>query len=243
VNRAYLRFELLRTFRNRRFFFFSLGFPLVLYFLIAGPNKDKGDFGHTGLSAPLYFMVGLAAFGAMNAMLSSGARISGERAVGWNRQLRITPLSTRTYFRAKVLTGYAMAVVTLAALYLAGVALGVSLTGNEWARMTGLILLGLLPFAGLGIVFGHLLTPDSIGPVMGGVTALFALLGGTWFPISGAVMTKIGEALPSYWLVQAGHVALGGKGWTTTGWVVVALWTVGAAAAARWAYRRDTRRV
>ena len=35
---SYIRFELLRTFRNRRFFLFSFGFPLVLYFLIAGPN-------------------------------------------------------------------------------------------------------------------------------------------------------------------------------------------------------------
>ena len=69
------------------------------------------DLGGTGLSAPLYFMVGLAAFGTMNAMLSTGARIAGERAVGWNRQLRITPLSTRTYFRAKVLTGYLMAAI------------------------------------------------------------------------------------------------------------------------------------
>jgi ABC-2 type transport system permease protein len=243
VNREYLRFELLRTFRNRRFFFFSLGFPLVLYYLIAGPNRGETDLGGTGLSAPLYFMVGLAAFGTMNAMLSAGARIAGERAVGWNRQLRITPLSTRTYFRAKVATGYIMAGLTLAALYVAGATLGVSMSGNEWARMTGLILIGLLPFAGIGIVFGHLLTPDSIGPVMGGTTALLALLGGTWFPLTGAVMKHIGEAFPSYWLVQAGHVGLGGKGWTTTGWLVVIAWTVAAAAAARWAYRRDTKRV
>ncbi len=243
MNSAYLRFELLRTVRNRRFFFLSLGFPLVLYFLIAGPNRHKANLGHSGLSAPLYFMVGLAAFGTMNAMLSSGARIAGERAVGWNRQLRITPLSTRTYFRAKVLTGYVMAAITLVALYLAGTTLGVSLTGNEWARMTVLILLGLLPFAGLGIVFGHLLTPDSIGPVMGGTTALLAILGGTWFPITGGAMKDVGEGLPSYWLVQAGHVALGGKGWTSTGWVVMIVWTVAAAAAARWAYRRDTLRV
>ena len=239
----YLRFELRRTLRNRRFFFFSLGFPLVLYFLIAGPNRNETNLGHSGLSAPLYFMVGLAAFGTMNAMLSAGARISGERAVGWNRQLRITPLTTRTYFRAKVLTGYVMAGITLAALYLAGVSLGVSMSGNEWMRMTVLILLGLLPFAALGIVFGHLLTPDSIGPVMGGTTALLAILGGTWFPLSGAVMTHVGEALPSYWLVQAGHVGLGGSGWTRTGWFVMVVWTVAAAAVARWAYRRDTKRV
>jgi ABC-2 type transport system permease protein len=243
VTRDYLLFELRRTFRNRRFFFFSLGFPLVLYFLIAGPNRDETNLGHTGLSAPLYFMVGLAAFGTMNAMLAAGARISGERAVGWNRQLRITPLTTRTYFRAKVATGYVMAALTLAALYAAGAILGVSMTGNEWLRMTGLILVGLLPFAALGIVFGHLLTPDSIGPVMGGTTALLALLGGTWFPLSGAVMTHVGEALPSYWLVQAGHVGLGGSGWTRTGWLVMIVWTVGAAVTARWAYRRDTQRV
>ena len=96
---TYTRYELLRTFRSRRFFVFSLGFPLVLYYLIAGPNHDVTDLGGTGISAPLYFMVGLTAFGTMNAMLSSGARIAGERAAGWNRQLRITPLPTRAYFR------------------------------------------------------------------------------------------------------------------------------------------------
>ena len=243
MTRDYLLFELKRTFRNRRFFLFSLGFPLVLYFLIAGPNRNETNLGHSGLSAPLYFMVGLAAFGTMNAMLAAGARIAGERAVGWNRQLRITPLTTRTYFRAKVATGYVMAGLTLAALYTSGAILGVSMSGNDWLRMTGLILVGLLPFAGLGIVFGHLLTPDSIGPVMGGTTALLALLGGTWFPLSGAVMTHVGEALPSYWLVQAGHVGLGGSGWTRAGWLVMVAWTVGAAATARWAYRRDTKRV
>jgi ABC-2 type transport system permease protein len=239
----YFGFELKRTLRNRRFFFFSLGFPLVLYFLIAGPNRNETNLGHSGLSAPLYFMVGLAAFGTMNAMLAAGARISGERAVGWNRQLRITPLTTRTYFRAKVLTGYVMAGITLTALYLAGVSLGVSMSANDWMRMTVLILLGLLPFAALGIVFGHLLTPDSIGPAMGGTTALLAILGGTWFPLSGAVMTHVGEALPSYWLVQAGHVGLGGAGWTRTGWAVMIVWTLGTTAVARWAYRRDTKRV
>ena len=57
-----------------------------------------------------------------------------------------------------------------------------------------------------------MLTPDSIGPAMGGTTALLAILGGTWFPLQGAVMTHVGEPLPSYWLVQAGHVGLGGKG-------------------------------
>ena len=49
--------------------------------------------------------------------------------------------------------------------------------------------------------------------------------------------------LPSYWLIQAGHVSLGGQGWTTTGWIVVAVWTIVLARLARYAFRRATKRV
>jgi ABC-2 type transport system permease protein len=150
----YGRYELLRTFRNRRFYIFSFGFPLVLYYAIAGPNRNVASLGGTGISAPLYFMVGLAAFGTMNAVLGSGARIAAERSVGWNRQLRLTPLSTRTYFRVKVLTAYAMALVAIALLYIAGATLGVRLKAGNWVEMTVLILIGLIPFAGLGILMG-----------------------------------------------------------------------------------------
>ena len=241
---SYTRFELLRTFRNRRFFVFSLGFPLILYFLIAGPNRHDTNFGGSGLPAPLYYMVGLASFGTMSAMLSTGARIAGERQVGWNRQLRLTPLSPRAYLRAKVLTAYAMALVTLSLLYISGATLGVSLPAHDWVQMTLLILVGLVPFAALGILIGHLVTVDSIGPVMGGTVSLLALVSGTWFPISDSgFLHDVAQNLPSYWLVQASHVALGGDAWPARGWIVMAAWTVLLAALARRAYRRDTARV
>jgi ABC-2 type transport system permease protein len=240
---AYARYELLRTFRNRRLYIFSFGFPLVLYYAIAGPDRHDHNLGGTGIAASVYFMVGLASFGTMNAVLGSGARIAAERAVGWNRQLRVTPLSTRTYFRVKVLTAYAMAAVTIALLYAAGASMGVHLQARDWLAMTGLILVGLAPFAALGILLGHLLTTDSVGPAVGGTTAVLALLGGVWFPVTSGAMHTIAEGLPSYWLVEASHVGLGGQGWGTTGWAVVVAWTVAAAAAARRAYARDTRRV
>ncbi len=241
---VYMRYELLRTLRNRRFFFLSLGFPLVFYFVVAGSTRHVRDFGGTGLSAPLYYMVGLAAFGTMSAMLSCGARIATERAAGWNRQLRISPLPPRTYFRAKVLTGYMMALLSLLALYLAGSSLGVSLTLGSWLRMTGLILVALVPFAALGILLGHMLTPESIGPAMGGGIALLAFLGGTWFPIpSSGFLHDLAQFLPSYWLVQASHVAVGGHAWPGRAWAVMAAWTVLLAALAVRAYRRDTGRM
>ena len=240
---AYIRFELLRTVRNRRYFILALAFPIVLYFLIAGPNKSQNDLGGSGLSAPLYYMVGLAAFGAMNAMLSIGGRIATERTTGWNRQLRVTPLSARDYFRAKIITAYMTALAALGLLYIAGTALGVRLTGGEWLSMTGLILVGLIPFGALAVLLGHLLTADAIGPAMGGLVAVLAVLGGVWFPVTSGALYDIARVLPSYWLVQASHVALGGKGWGATGWFVVAAWSVVLTLLAGRAYRRDTGRV
>ena len=240
---VYIRCELLRTIRNRRYALAALGFPIVLYFLIAGPNKGEHDLGGSGLSAPLYYMVGLASFGAMNAMLSVAGRIATERTAGWNRQLRLTPLTARDYFRIKILTGYLTVLAALALLFLAGTTLGVRLGARDWLVMTGLILVGLVPFGALAVLLGHVITADAIGPAMGGLVALLAVLGGVWFPITGGALYDIGRALPSYWLVQASHVALGGQGWGRTGWLVVAGWTIVLGALARRAYRRDTARV
>jgi ABC-2 type transport system permease protein len=240
---VYPLYELRRLLRNRRFVVFPLAFPLGLFYAIAGPNRHVRDLEHTGVSGPLYFMVGLAAFGAMNAVLGAGARIAAERAIGWNRQLRLTPLPPRAYVGAKVASGYLMALVTIAALFAAGASLGVGMTACRWSLMTAMLLIGLLPFAALGILVGHLVSADSAGPAIGGATALFGLLGGVWFPISRhGVLHLVAQALPSYWLVQAGRIAVGAHGWTVTGWLVVAAWTIALTAAAARAYRRDTGR-
>jgi len=215
---AYLRFELLRTLRNKRVLIFSMGFPIALYLLIATPNRNEHNLNGSGISAPLYFMIGLAAFGTMNAVLSIGSRIAAERTAGWNRQLRITPLTTRQYFRAKVATSYALALASLLALYVAGMA--------------------------LGVLMGHLLTADSVGPAIGGITAFFAFLGGSWFPLTSGVIRDIGSQLPSYWVVQASRAGLGAPHpWGSHGWAVIAIWSAVLIVLAGQAYQRDTKRV
>jgi len=239
---TYVRFELLRMLRNRRFFVFSLGFPLVLYFLIAGPNRNEHNLGGTGIDAPLYFMVGLAAFGAMNSVISGGARIALDRSAGWTRQLRLTPLAPRSYLATKILVSYMTALITIATLGVAGTILGVRLSPADWVGTVGLLLVGLLPFAALGILFGHLLGVDALGPAVGGTTALLGFLGGTWFPVNSGLLHDVALALPSYWLTQASRVASGGPGWGPLGWFVMAGWTVSLSVLAAWAYRRDTQR-
>ena len=248
---TYTRYELLRTFRNKRFFIFSLGFPIVFYLLLAGTDRNNHNFGgdathHTGLFGPQYYMVGMLAFGAMAAALAGGARIAAERSIGWNRQLRLTPLTPRSYFRAKIVTGYAMVLCSMALLYAAGSFYGVRLPARRWLRMTALILVGLIPFAALGIALGHLLTPDSMGPALGGGVGAVRAPGRRVGPDH--------RQRPVRRLLPAASVVLAGAGrprrarrqrrpWGLKGWLVIGAWSVACSAFAIWAYRRDTQRV
>jgi ABC-2 type transport system permease protein len=239
---TYLRYELLRNVRNWRFILFSLAYPVILYFVVTAPQRHAT---FDGVSFPLYFMAGMAAVGTMIAVISSGARIAVDRSAGWTRQLRLTPLTAGDYLGARVVCGFAMALLVIVLVSLAGTALGVSLSAGAWLTMIGLMLVGLIPLTVLGILIGHLVTPDSLAPAAGGTIMLLALLGGAYgFLVakSGAVFDMI-KALPSYWIVQAGKTALAGHGWPVEGWIVIAAWTGVLVPLAVFAYKRDTSRV
>jgi ABC-2 type transport system permease protein len=241
MNHSYLRLELLRLLRNRQNFIFSLIFPVVLYLVVAGQNRHERI---GSLSFPTYYMAGMIAFGGLGAVLGGGARIAFERDAGWTRQLRISPLRTRTYFGAKILGSYLMAAITVALLYCAGMLFGVRMPVQRWFELTGLIAVALIPFVALGILLGHLIKGDSMGPVMGGGMSFLSIFGGAFGQIGaeGSVLNKITQFIPSYWIVRAGQVAAGGNAWGLKGWLIVAAWSALLIYGAMWAYRRDTGR-
>ena len=242
---TYVRYETLRSIRNKRFLFFSLVFPVTLYVLSVSGNGDTKDFANTGIPFSVYYMSGMIAWGSMSAVIAGGARIAAERSVGWVRQLRISPLSTQVYFGTKVLTGYLVAGVTIATLSVVATFFDVRLSWESWVRMILLVLVGLIPFAAIGIWLGHVLTIESMGPALGGVTSLFALLGGAFGPLGGqdGWFHDLSELLPSYWLVEAGHSAFTGDWWPPKAWAVLAVWTIVFVFMAQRAYQRDTLRV
>lgn len=240
MNATHLHYEMLRTLRNRRLLFFTMALPLVLYFAVGSANRHV----HTeGILFPLYFMTGMAAYGAMFATVSPGARIAADRSKGWHRHVRITPLRTSTELVSKVVNAYLMVLPTLAVLYLAGSALGVRLSSAQWLEMTGLLLVALAPFVVMGFILGYVVPIDSMAPAMGGLIVLFALFGGAWgrFVNGGPILTAV-KLLPSYWAVQAGKAAVGSGSWPLEGWLVVAGWTVVLVPFAVLAYRRSTSR-
>jgi hypothetical protein len=94
----YLRSEVRRTFRNPRYLIFALAMPLVL-FAAFGAAQSHNHL--SGITVSAYIMVSMATFGAMSTVFSTGGAIAFERAIGWNRQLRITALTGRAYVAGK----------------------------------------------------------------------------------------------------------------------------------------------
>ena len=96
LNPTYLGIELRRLLRNRRTVIFTLVMPPV-FFLIFGTADayTTASVGNANVTA--FIMVSMALYGAMLATTGGGATVSVERAQGWTRQLRLTPLSPATY--------------------------------------------------------------------------------------------------------------------------------------------------
>lgn len=238
---TYIRYEILRNFRNWRFLVLSLAFPIVLYYSVASAQKSHKL---QGIAFPIAFMSSMATLGAMSAVMLSGIIIAGERSMGWTRQMRITPLGAATYVGTKVLACYLRAILVIAAMCVAGITLGVHLPAHKWAVMTGLLLAGLVPFTVLGILLGHLLTTDSSAVALAGTVMIFALLGGVYgFQLaSTGTLFDIIKGIPSFWLAQAGKAALRLDNWPAEGWIVMGVWTAVLLPLAVLAYQGGTRR-
>jgi hypothetical protein len=56
IHSTFLRYEVVRNFRNWRFLFLSLAFPLVLYFAIASSNRHAT---FNGIAFTVYFMAAM----------------------------------------------------------------------------------------------------------------------------------------------------------------------------------------
>ncbi len=236
---THVRYELLRTVRSRLTWALSLALPLVVYYAVASGQRHVFVYA-AGVSFPLFFMTGMAAYGAMFAAIGPGARLARDRARGWTRQLRITPLRVRTDYLAKTLAAYLVALPALVLVFLAGATLGVRLNVAQWLEMSGLLLVGLVPFVLMGLILGHLIATDALVPVMGWLVVFFALFGGAFGSLfnSGAMLTVV-KGLPSYWLVHAGAAALLRGDWPAEGWIVLACWTAALIPLAVLAYRHD----
>ncbi|TDV54155.1 ABC transporter permease [Actinophytocola oryzae] len=239
---TYLILEVRRAMRNGRFLVFSIAFPVLLFLLYVGIFAD-GDKAVVGI-----LMVNMTAFGALSASLFAGGRVALERQLGWQRQLRLTPLSGSGYLAAKGITGMMLAIPAVVLVPLIGaVAEGVSLDAAGWLRVTVGIWLAVIPFALIGLFVGQIGTPESMQPIMSITMMAMSLLGGIFIPIDTMPgwLTTISHLLPSYWLGQVGRGAVTSSLSVDLGQAVLVLagWTLVLGFAVIRRYRRDSARV
>ncbi|RJQ80461.1 ABC transporter permease [Pseudonocardiaceae bacterium YIM PH 21723] len=241
MNLQYLLLELKRTVRNPRFLMFAVGFPVV-YFLLFSTLIAKGE--HADQIVPA-LMVGMAGFGAVSSSVSTGTRIALERGSGWQRQLRLTPLSGFSYLSAKVLTGMLVSAVPLLLVYLMGALVkDVHLSAGTWVELFLVSWISVLPLAMIGVFLGQVVSPTSVQAVAPATLMLLSLLGGLWFQVDDpAWLLTVAKALPSYWLGEFGRTVAFGGDFAQRGVVVLVAWTVILGLAVMRRFRAATARV
>jgi ABC-2 type transport system permease protein len=248
LNRTILGIELRRLARNRRTVVFTLVMPVAFFFLF-GANGDEatrpvGPGGHGSWGA--YTMVSMALYGAILASTSGGAMVSVERAAGWSRQLRLTPLSPLAYIAAKTVSAMTMGLAAVLAVFVAGAFSRVDLPLRYWVACGLLTWLLSVVFAAFGLFMGYLLPSENVMQVIGPVLAVLAFAGGLFVPVSvmgDSVFSSIARFVPTYGVSGLAHAPVTGEP-VQAGWVVnVVVWLAIFVAGAVWRFRRDTARV
>lgn len=240
----YLRLEIVRTLRDRRFVFFSVGFPVALYLLWSNIFKDGSPEHATGLSVPAYMMVAFGSYGAIGAALSTtGPRLALELQAGWLRQLRVTPLRAWNVIVVKTLAAMIMALPALVLVgAVAALTQDVRLSAIEWAGLLAVAWIGTLPFAALGTLIGSLVKGDSAHPVMLACYLGLSVVGGLWMPVSQlpSALRSISKWTPSNRFAELGWDIAGGHAPSGTAALILVAWTVVLGGLAITAYRRAT---
>jgi ABC-2 type transport system permease protein len=235
---TYLWLEAKRQWRNREILIFRLGLPTAIYLILNAANGD------TPPTSPGGRMVAIAALAAVISGLAAGPSLGDERANGWLRQLRTTPLRPSAAVAAKIVVAMSFALPAIAlvaaAAGLVGDNQGTALGWAESIKLVGLMWLATMPVTAIGALIGLTFGGEA---AHGATTLAFVVLwlaGGIFTPPSQMpdALGAISRALPSWGVVQVGESVAAGRSLSASALVVLAAWTVGAGGLAALAWRR-----
>ncbi|YAL82147.1 ABC transporter permease [Dermacoccaceae bacterium W4C1] len=241
-NTTLVRIELRRYLRNRRTMIFALVMPVAFYFLFGTSDSYAGERAGAG-NVAAYIMTSMALYGAMIATAAGGSSVAIERAQGWSRQLRLTPLSSSAYIVTKLIVALLIAAVPVVAVFICGMVGKADLSMPRAVACALLVWIGSAVFAAFGLFVGYLFPGENAMQVMGPLMALLAFGGGLFIPLPDHGFMHVFSRLTPMWgvaqLVHAPQTGWGGfLGWLANIVVWLAIFISGAA----WAFRRDTRR-
>jgi ABC-2 type transport system permease protein len=210
---TFLRFEVLRLLRNVRYVGITVGFPVVFYVLFL--HNEHPEARIAGTTWKTYFMVSMASFGAMVASLNAGGtRLAAERASGWTRQLRVTPLPSWSYITTKIATSMIIVLPVIAVVELTGLLIGgVRLSLLTWAVLTLVLWASAFSFASLGVLVGYVASSETVYPLVTALMFLLSFFGGLFTPVPDlpVVLRHAAAFLPSYHYASLGWAVVAGR--------------------------------
>jgi len=238
-----LGIEIKRMLRNRRTIVFTLLFPAGLFFAFGGQDDWNDPAGHGNIAA--YVMVSMALYAAALTAASAGAMVAMERAMGWSRQLRLTPLSPVVYIGIKAVVALVMGALAVAVVNAAGLFQGKpDMPVGRWIACAVLCVVCTLVFAALGVFVGYLVPGENAMQILGPGLALMSFLGNVFIPIDDhtSLIWHIAQWTPMFGVAEITRAPLTGElPWyavvNALGWLAV--FVLGAA----WRMSKDTARV
>jgi ABC-2 type transport system permease protein len=240
-----VRLEVRRLVRNRRTLLLTMAVPAI-FFLIFGLDSRYAGLrdGDGNVSASI--LISMALYGAVLATTSGGAMVSIERAAGWSRQLRITPLRPAAYVATKMASSMVLGALSVTVVYLVAAATGrPSMPVWAWTVTAAAVWAGSLLFAAFGLFVGYLFPSENVMQLIGFVLMLFSFGGGLFIPLRqfSPGLRTLARFTPLYGLNQLVHYPLTQSGFSWT-WVAnLAVWLAVFTAGAVLRLRRDTARV
>jgi ABC-2 type transport system permease protein len=225
-----LAFQLRRVARNRQFLIFTVLLPALftVFFtkIFGGQAPDAARYQEFAG----YYMVSMMAYGGLGAALGATIRISFDRASGWLRQLRITPVPQTRIFAVDVVVGALLTLPGLIVVALVGRFVNhVELGLGTWFALVGVLWAGSITFVAFGLLIGLSLDEKAAGGAVGFVGVVLAALGGLWVPVEvfPSSMRGLAHAMPSYWYAQLGRDVASGSAPSAGAVAVLAAFAVG----------------
>lgn len=172
LNTRIFAIELRRMLRNRRTIVFTLIFPSAMFFAFGGSQAYADERVGVG-NVAAYILVSMALYGASLTAASGGAMVAMERALGWSRQLRLTPLSPVAYIAMKAVLALVLGAVAVAVVNASGIVQGKpDMPVATWIECAALTIVCALVFAALGVFIGYLVPGENAMQVLGPGLAL-----------------------------------------------------------------------
>jgi ABC-2 type transport system permease protein len=244
---TFLKIEILRRVRNRRTLAFTLIMPIALFLLIGLSLRNtpltSTPISRGGPSVAAYILISMAVYGAMVASTSAGGAVAVERATGWSRQLRLTPLNPIAYIAIKILSSLVLGLIAVLGTFAAGIVTGIRMPISVWVLAGLAAWLGSLVFTSLGLFIGYLVPSENVMQFLGPILAILALFGGLFTPLPAGTLHDISSWTPVYGLGEIARAPLTGDAFDWWAIVNIVAWLVVFSVGAALVFRRDTKRV